>query len=267
MSVQLRYFCFIEIEFSILCFFCVPAIWFALFDAWWQNVLNLFWTCVLLQIYKLENALDCSRGLQASLNAAVGAAVDRAVDRAVKAATAPLAANIRNLNIRLRNGRLNSAPTMPALPLTPPVKEVEGHPGRTPNDPALRDAAVESGLPLGLAFPAGGVWTVTTIVGLSDANIEDLEWFYNHPLGHTTEVRRQQLLDLFKIWRHRLHQTSLGALLGVERCGAHPRACISAIRAVDRLGEGGCEMKATGLCPSSAGRAASMPRRVGFSKP
>jgi hypothetical protein len=26
MSVQLRYFCFIEIEFSILCFFCVPAI-------------------------------------------------------------------------------------------------------------------------------------------------------------------------------------------------------------------------------------------------
>jgi hypothetical protein len=61
-------------------------------------------------------------------------AVDRAVDRDVKAATAPLAANIRNLNIRLRNGRLNNAPTMPALPLTPPVKEVEGHPGRTPND-------------------------------------------------------------------------------------------------------------------------------------
>jgi hypothetical protein len=26
-----------------------------------------------------------------------------------------------------------------------------------------------------MEFPAGGVWTVTTIVGLSDAHIDDLE--------------------------------------------------------------------------------------------
>ncbi len=129
------------------------------------------------------------------MNAAVTAAVAPAVNNAIRPFTDQfntMAATLQNLQITLRNSKLNNAQTNPALPFTPPVKAIAGHPGFPPTDPALQNAVLGARLPAGLAFPAGGLWTNASIMDLTDNQISDLQWFYNEPLGAGQAIHRRR---------------------------------------------------------------------------
>ncbi len=132
----------------------------------------------------------------------MNAAVTPAVNNAIRPLTDQLnsmATTLKNLQITLRNSRLNNAQTNPALPFTPPVKAIAGHPGFLPNDPAFQIAGLGASLPAGLAFPAGGIWTNASIMDLTDGQISDLQWFYNEPLGvgHAIHRRKEAVLVIF----------------------------------------------------------------------
>jgi hypothetical protein len=168
-------------------------------------VYNVCW----LQVYELENALDQSVGLQASVNAAV----QRAVGPAVNAALGPVNAAIAALNAtmvqvnntmtqnqlalttlmarsdnadirRLNSHQVRAAVQGAAIPLRMPVKETGGNIG-IPADPALANLAVP--VAIGTALPVDQLGFQlahrSDIIGLMHQNLDDLEWFYGVPFG------------------------------------------------------------------------------------
>ena len=143
------------------------------------------------QIYKLENALDCSGGIRGAVAAAVAPAVNTAM-RPLADQVNAIAATVQNIQIMLRNSGLSQAKTNPPIPFTPPVKAIAGHPGFQPTDQAFHNVVVGARLPVGMAFPAGGIWTTTSIMQLTDNEISDLQWFYNEPLGAGQSIARRR---------------------------------------------------------------------------
>ena len=150
------------------------------------------------QQYKLEVALDRSAGLQATAAAVQGAsAVAKLVANVaqIRADVARLSAICKNLQLIWMNERIAQT----ARSMTPLLKTVAGHPaGVVPRDPALlalvgaEPVPVGAALPAALSFPAGGAWTHAQIMGLTSAQLDDLEWFYNERFGGADITLRVQ---------------------------------------------------------------------------
>ncbi|KAJ3329055.1 hypothetical protein HDU76_008747, partial [Blyttiomyces sp. JEL0837] len=123
------------------------------------------------RLYLTEVTISKSRGFQNHLI--------NTITPIIKSLTSPLTAKLDNIKIRYHNER---AVVPPGAHLRPVVKEVEGHPGFVPKDPALVDLDVP--VPIGTCLPVlsffgeGGV-TLDEIENFTEGQIADLGWFYN----------------------------------------------------------------------------------------
>ena len=91
-----------------------------------------------------------------------------------------LDAVLQNMELLSSNERADRA----GLAMIPLVKTVAGHGPAAPQDPALAALAVGGPVPVGtalpaLAFPPAGVWDRAAVISLTNAELNDLDWFYN----------------------------------------------------------------------------------------
>ncbi len=163
---------------------------------------------MILQVCVAETIVDYSQGIHNKINSllppalqnaiaqavqnAVGPAVENAVQNAMQPVTARLdrlEALIQNVEAKASNARRINLPDSRLAALR---KTTAGHSVANPQDPALLNLAIPvpvgSLLP-GLAFfPANGI-TRLDVTNLTDGEIDDLQWFYNHPFAGKFDVR------------------------------------------------------------------------------
>ena len=77
--------------------------------------------------------------------------------------------------------------------LTPLLKSVPGHPNVVPANDVLAGLPVP--VPLGSALPdflPGGTWSHASVMSLTHAQLNDLQWFYNQQCGSGQSIVERQ---------------------------------------------------------------------------
>ena len=88
------------------------------------------------------------------------------------------------------------------LAMTPLMKTVAGHGPPAPQDGVLTALAAGGPVPVGtalpaLAFPPAGVWDRAAVISLTNAQLDDLDWFYNVRFAGASIAHRRAAFLVF----------------------------------------------------------------------